>query len=83
MVHHHSYRYWKLNPDQATVDTRKSPEDPIDAAKNIVGSNKGFNPDHNKMVARDQRASGGNGSGEIGHNIETGHSLRQTNDSPV
>ncbi|TFK73288.1 aquaporin-like protein [Pluteus cervinus] len=26
------YRYWLLNPDQASVDTRKSPEDPVEAA---------------------------------------------------
>lgn len=33
------YRYWTLNPDQATSDARKSPQDPITVAKAIVDTN--------------------------------------------
>jgi hypothetical protein len=29
----HSYRYWILNPDQATTDTQKCPQEPIITAK--------------------------------------------------
>ena len=38
-----SYRYWTLNPDQAAVDARKSPGDPIVAVKTMarVGSSAG------------------------------------------
>jgi hypothetical protein len=34
-----SYRYWTLNPDQATSDERKSPQDPITVAKAIIDTN--------------------------------------------
>ncbi|KAF7977131.1 hypothetical protein HWV62_4527 [Athelia sp. TMB] len=39
------YHYWKLAPDQATVDTSKSPGDPIAAVKSMVTS--GSNDDRN------------------------------------
>ncbi|KAF8896689.1 aquaporin-like protein [Infundibulicybe gibba] len=32
------YRYWTLNPDQATSDTTKSPPDPVTIAKAIIRS---------------------------------------------
>ena len=31
-----SYRYWTLNPDQATSDVTKSPPDPVISAKSIT-----------------------------------------------
>lgn len=33
-----SYRYWTLNPDQATSDARKSPADPFVHARDLVRS---------------------------------------------
>ncbi|KAF8963153.1 putative aquaporin 1 [Flammula alnicola] len=32
------YRYWTLNPDQATVDSKKSPSDPIATVKETLGN---------------------------------------------
>jgi len=63
------YRYWKLNPDQATVDTRKSPGDPIDMVRSIVEANTSRSPDHSDKredtVSRDQHGIGTGGSGSI------------------
>jgi hypothetical protein len=75
----HSYRYWKLNPDQATVDSRKSPGDPIVAVKSIVGSNASLDP----AVSRDGYGGGTSGSRGIEQNLEKDQRRQQMNDSPV
>jgi len=75
------YRYWKLNPDQATVDTRKSPEDPIDAAKSIVRSNTILSNKREGKVPRDE--DGANTSGNGIEQKSDGQSGRPLNDSPV
>jgi len=59
------YRYWRLNPDQATVDTRKSPGDPIVAARTLVS---------NGSINREKRTGTGIGTGRTSddyHNTRT------------
>lgn len=67
-----SYRYWTLLPDQAEVDEKKSPEDPVVVAKNLIGSN-----------STEGRRSGESTYGGIEQNLETGQKGREVNDSPV
>ena len=75
-----SYRYWKLVPDQATVDSRKSPEDPIVAAKSIVRSNTSLNP----AVSRSEHGAGAIVSSHgIDQSLDMGQRKQQMNDSPV
>lgn len=38
---HLSYRYWRLNPGQDTIDFRASPPDPVDNVKNTVARRSG------------------------------------------
>jgi len=82
-----SYRYWKLNPDQATIDTRKSPGDPIVAAKTIVRSNKSPSLDGNEKRRDneypDENAAGTSENGGIEQKLNVGQRGRQMNDSPV
>jgi hypothetical protein len=72
-----SYRYWKLNPDQATVDTRKSPPDPIIAVGGTIGPGSD-SPDRQDGVFRDGT------SASVTHMTPgMGHNRREKNDSPV
>jgi aquaporin related protein len=64
------YHYWKLAPDQATVDHSKSPGDPIAAVKSLVTS--GTDAD------ADQNAAGTSGAG-MGEKANG----RRVNDSAV
>jgi hypothetical protein len=75
-----SYRYWKLVPDQATVDSQKSPEDPIIAAKSIVRSNTSRNP----AVSRSEQGAGSIvDSRGIDQSLDMGQRKQQMNNSPV
>ncbi|KAJ7284399.1 putative aquaporin 1 [Mycena rebaudengoi] len=39
------YKYWTLNPDQATSDPTKSPDDPVELARTLMEENNlGLNP---------------------------------------
>jgi len=71
------YRYWKLNPDQATVDTRKSPPDPIIAVGGTIGPGSD-SPDRQDGVFRD-----GTSASVTDMTPGMGHNRREKNDSPV
>jgi len=81
------YRYWMLNPDQATMDTRKSPGDPIVAAKTMVGSNKSPSLNGNEKrqdnVYPDENAACTSENGGIEQKLTVGQRGQQMNDSPV
>lgn len=72
-----SYHYWKLNPDQETVEKHMSPPDPIERAREAVTSSS--------RESGDAGPSGGGGGGEkprLG-NSEDNWRMREKNDSPV
>jgi aquaporin related protein len=70
------YRYWRLNPDQATVDTEKSPRDPVVVAKSLVGSNASVSERRGERMSQDR-------NGGIEQNLEQGRKRQEVNDSPV
>jgi hypothetical protein len=37
---HSSYKYWEINPDQASDDPAKSPNDPIHVAQSMLVGGK-------------------------------------------
>ena len=74
-----SVRYWRLNPDQDTINPRKSPPDPVDNIvrnrTSSVGSSDRTrtNGDNMEGKRRDGRFPGQNGNAYQG----------RANDSPV
>ena len=64
-----SYRYWKLNPDQATVDPKKSPGDPIGSDANA-----------NRVETEGGERLSGDGAGPSGSSVDGDGGM---SDSPV
>lgn len=80
-----SYRYWKLNPDQATVDARKSPADPLVAVKSIVRSETSVDREKRGRASRESNRPGTTttANGGFDQNLGTTSRGRPINDSPV
>ena len=78
-----SYRYWKLSPDQATVDPERSPGDPIAAVRTVIVSDANVDNEKRENEERFSDEEVGPSGSSVDGNGEFGPGLVKVNDSPV